>query len=352
MTTTLMTLLELRTAIAKAIDTGADRSAQASAVLGIVLPQLQATAEARQACWCETCRPITFSDMRMVICPTCGNKRCPHATFHGNACTGSNDPGQPGSSYENCGNTRAQASAPEREAAVAAGMALRDRIEKILLDHCLTFSQDEDGSPYRLIDLLSVDADDIGRGKKETHLLADAIAGELPDLYTRSNAKAGEVVVTRDESGEIVAVTRQDEDGQILSVIATRLSNQHKVMKRGIADAVSQAKAGEVEFPDALRSLSQAATPGMWRSMRDGNQYLEASYMPTAKCVGASRIDGPKRPWNPHALIAFGFKPEEYEKVRMTDADADFVCALVNWCRETIALSTQRGDASEMGGEA
>ena len=64
---------------------------------------------------------------------------------------------------------------------------------------------------------------------------------------TRSNAKAGEVVVTRDESGEIVAVTRQDEEGQILSVIATRLSNQHKATKRGIADAVSQAKAGEVE---------------------------------------------------------------------------------------------------------
>jgi hypothetical protein len=32
----------------------------------------------------------------------------------------------------------------------------------------------------------------------------------------------GEVVVTRDESGNIVAVTRQDDEGQILSVIAER----------------------------------------------------------------------------------------------------------------------------------
>ena len=36
---------------------------------------------------------------RMIVCPTCGNKRCPHANDHRNACTGSNEPGQPGSAY-------------------------------------------------------------------------------------------------------------------------------------------------------------------------------------------------------------------------------------------------------------
>jgi hypothetical protein len=36
---------------------------------------------------------------RMVVCSGCGNKRCPHATDHRLACTGSNDPGQPGSDY-------------------------------------------------------------------------------------------------------------------------------------------------------------------------------------------------------------------------------------------------------------
>lgn len=36
---------------------------------------------------------------RMFICGICGNKRCPHATFHGFECTGSNEPGQPGSVY-------------------------------------------------------------------------------------------------------------------------------------------------------------------------------------------------------------------------------------------------------------
>jgi hypothetical protein len=53
-------------------------------------------------CGCQTCRPITLTDMRMVLCPKCGNKRCPHATNHELACTGSNEPGQKGSSYEHC----------------------------------------------------------------------------------------------------------------------------------------------------------------------------------------------------------------------------------------------------------
>lgn len=47
-------------------------------------------------CWCATCRPVSFGDMRMVLCPECGNKRCPHATDHRYACTGSNDIGQVG----------------------------------------------------------------------------------------------------------------------------------------------------------------------------------------------------------------------------------------------------------------
>lgn len=50
-------------------------------------------------CWCLTCRPVVLSDMRFVVCPDCGNKRCPRANDHRNACTGSNEPGQEGSAY-------------------------------------------------------------------------------------------------------------------------------------------------------------------------------------------------------------------------------------------------------------
>ncbi|WP_275256090.1 DUF550 domain-containing protein [Citrobacter freundii] len=57
-------------------------------------------------CWCHTCRPVTMSDMRFVVCPDCGNKRCPHANDHRNACTGSNEPGQQGSAYPAVPNRR------------------------------------------------------------------------------------------------------------------------------------------------------------------------------------------------------------------------------------------------------
>lgn len=50
-------------------------------------------------CSCGTCRPVTFTDSRFVVCSECGNKRCPHANDHQNACTGSNEPGQEGSAY-------------------------------------------------------------------------------------------------------------------------------------------------------------------------------------------------------------------------------------------------------------
>lgn len=35
----------------------------------------------------------------MILCPECGNKRCPKASDHEMECTGSNEPGQFGSRY-------------------------------------------------------------------------------------------------------------------------------------------------------------------------------------------------------------------------------------------------------------
>lgn len=52
----------------------------------------------KPGCGCRTCHPLTINDMRFVICPDCGNKRCPRASDHRNACTGSNEAGQAGSS--------------------------------------------------------------------------------------------------------------------------------------------------------------------------------------------------------------------------------------------------------------
>jgi len=40
-----------------------------------------------------------LSATKMILCPECGNKRCPKASDHRLACTGSNDVGQEGSIY-------------------------------------------------------------------------------------------------------------------------------------------------------------------------------------------------------------------------------------------------------------
>lgn len=49
-------------------------------------------------CNCATCNPHMVGRM-MILCATCGNKRCPHAKDYNLTCTNSNEPGQPGSSY-------------------------------------------------------------------------------------------------------------------------------------------------------------------------------------------------------------------------------------------------------------
>lgn len=59
-------------------------------------------------CWCYNCLyKVTDPNngwqgtlSRFIVCPDCGNKRCPKATDHKLACTNSNAPGQPGSRYE------------------------------------------------------------------------------------------------------------------------------------------------------------------------------------------------------------------------------------------------------------
>lgn len=50
---------------------------------------------------CSVCnaKENTRLNRMMVLCPSCGNKRCPRASDHRFACTGSNDPGQDGSFY-------------------------------------------------------------------------------------------------------------------------------------------------------------------------------------------------------------------------------------------------------------
>lgn len=67
-------------------------------------PEKRTGIYAQPGCRCEACMPHDLAKpetIRMILCAICGNKRCPHATDHRNRCTGSNQPGQKGSSWEN-----------------------------------------------------------------------------------------------------------------------------------------------------------------------------------------------------------------------------------------------------------
>lgn len=50
-------------------------------------------------CLDETQGPEERIFRGMILCVTCGNKRCPKATNHRHACTDSNEVGQEGSIY-------------------------------------------------------------------------------------------------------------------------------------------------------------------------------------------------------------------------------------------------------------
>ncbi len=66
---------------------------------------MSASTETATSYCCSRCFDFTASDhdrmfgRRMILCATCGNKRCPKATDHELKCTDSNEPGQPGSRY-------------------------------------------------------------------------------------------------------------------------------------------------------------------------------------------------------------------------------------------------------------
>lgn len=57
------------------------------------------SASGYKGCMCHACAPPEVKFCTMLLCPDCGNKRCPKANDHRNACTNSNATGQKGSAY-------------------------------------------------------------------------------------------------------------------------------------------------------------------------------------------------------------------------------------------------------------
>lgn len=55
--------------------------------------------EGKCGCW-RCMKERDEMRVRMILCPMCGNKRCPKASDHRLECTDSNRSGQPGSVYD------------------------------------------------------------------------------------------------------------------------------------------------------------------------------------------------------------------------------------------------------------
>jgi len=60
------------------------------------IKELEGILQSMDSCWCEECSPVTMEDCHFVVCPFCGNKRCPKASNHRYKCTNSNETGQIG----------------------------------------------------------------------------------------------------------------------------------------------------------------------------------------------------------------------------------------------------------------
>lgn len=74
-----------------------------------------------------------------------------------------------------------------------------------------------------------------------------------------------------------------------------------------------------------LERLDLEATPGPWWSLRDGNQYVRCRHG-TQELVGASRLEGVERPWNPYGTTST--LANDPDVVRFKDEDADLVAAM------------------------
>lgn len=101
--------------------------------------------EPMAGCTCERCmpngNPLSGDPVRFIVCAICGNKRCPHATDHRNACTNSNEPGQKGSSWENY---------PARPPLAAPVAAPADDLEQQLRESCAKLRR----TPMPLADMI------------------------------------------------------------------------------------------------------------------------------------------------------------------------------------------------------
>lgn len=107
-----------------------------------------------------------------------------------------------------------------------------------------------------------------GAGPKQRHLYECAVRA----IMNAIKSSEGHVVVTRNEAGQAVAVTRQDDDGRILSVIAEFEAPEGYVdredllahMDRAFSDGMSKA---QPQIPEGYVLVPVELTPEMVKAV-------------------------------------------------------------------------------------
>lgn len=92
--------------------------------------------QAEPQCRCRACLALLAEPVvEFTVCPQCGNKRCPKADDHRNACTGSNEPGQVAQAADR--GLRANLLQRDREQLERTNRLLRESLADVikLLDH-------------------------------------------------------------------------------------------------------------------------------------------------------------------------------------------------------------------------
>lgn len=110
---------------------GAHRTNEARVVNDGSAPPPPLANDELRTCWCFMCLsdPEHGLPRHLICCPACGNKRCPRATDHRLACTGSNEPDQFGSRFGG-GVVDAQQWNEERNALLEYCARIADRNDK------------------------------------------------------------------------------------------------------------------------------------------------------------------------------------------------------------------------------
>jgi|GEM_PF-3271798 len=115
-------------------------------------------------------------DKPACSCETCRNKRCSHATDHRNACTKSNEAGQPGSSWEHA-NPFSESDAPPSAPAVDTGVTEREAFDVWLTSNQkYAHSCKNAWRAWKACAAPSASASDAAAGEPVAHMSPDRLA--------------------------------------------------------------------------------------------------------------------------------------------------------------------------------